>query len=491
MNKLQKEIKNKRKTNLSESKEAKRRKEIESSSESDGDQFSVRNSEDEDEDYDSFIQTITSKNQEVDFKTTEELTVKQRKINMFDMEGMNPFLIVPLFNVMCNEFTQKTLEHPNFQKLLKSNEHFDAVIIEQFNNDALKGIAHHFNAPLILFSTIGANSWVNYLVGNPSPPSYIPDALLSYRPDMTLIQRVVNWLFTVFSELNRQLFFFPKQNKIMKEHFPHAPDLSTLNYNASIVLLNSHESTNQPVPHVPNMIDIGGFHINPPKGITTGFKRLYGQRKGRKKEAILKAFGKLKQKVLWKWDEDDIPEKPANIKLGKWFPQQDILAHPNTKLFITHGGLLSTIETVYHGVPVLTVPIGGDQKLNGARAEMNGIGISLSFSTLTEEKFSDTLNKLLNNPKYRDTVKKRSAFLRDRPVKPLDLAIYWTEFVIRHNGAPHLRVAALDLSWYQYLLLDVLLFVAFVSVGSIIILYIIVKGIFCASKRNTEKVKKN
>ncbi|KAJ8928778.1 hypothetical protein NQ314_018636 [Rhamnusium bicolor] len=416
------------------------------------------------------------------------ILTERRKLNMFDMERMNPFLIFPFFNIMFNEFTQKTLEHPNFQKMLKSNEYFDAVIIEQFNNDALKGIAHHFNAPLILFSTIGANSWVNPLVGNPSPPSYIPDALLSYRPDMTLIQRVVNWSFTVFSELNRQLFFFPEQNKIMKEHFPHAPDLSILNYNASIVLLNSHESTNQPVPHVPNMIDIGGFHVNPPKELPEDLKDYMDSAK---EEAILKAFGKLKQKVLWKWDEEDIPEKPVNIKLGKWFPQQDILAHPNTKLFITHGGLLSTIETVYHGVPVLTVPIGGDQKLNAARAEMNGIGISLSFSTLTEEKFSDTLNKLLNNPKYRDTVKKRSAFLRDRPVKPLDLAIYWTEFVIRHSGAPHLRVAALDLSWYQYLLLDVLLFVAFVSVGSIIILHIIVKGIFCASKRNTEKVKKN
>lgn len=35
-------------------------------------------------------------------------------------------------------------------------------------------------------------------------------------------------------------------------------------------------------------------------------------------------------------------------------------------------------------------------------------------------------------------------------------AVYWTEYVIRHNGARHLRTAALDLSWYQYLLLDII-----------------------------------
>lgn len=45
--------------------------------------------------------------------------------------------------------------------------------------------------------------------------------------------------------------------------------------------------------------------------------------------------------MLWKW-EDDLPDKPSNIRIEKWLPQNDILGHPNVKLFITHGGLLST-----------------------------------------------------------------------------------------------------------------------------------------------------
>jgi len=39
-------------------------------------------------------------------------------------------------------------------------------------------------------------------------------------------------------------------------------------------------------------------------------------------------------------------------------------------------------------------------------------------------------------------------------MSPLDTAIFWTEYVIRHAGAPHLRTAAAELAWYQYLLLD-------------------------------------
>lgn len=70
------------------------------------------------------------------------------------------------------------------------------------------------------------------------------------------------------------------------------------------------------------------------------------------------------------------------------------------KLFITHGGLLSATETIYHGVPILVVPIYGDQKLNAAAAVNNGYGLSLPYIELTEEKLSIILNELLNNPKY-------------------------------------------------------------------------------------------
>jgi glucuronosyltransferase len=53
-------------------------------------------------------------------------------------------------------------------------------------------------------------------------------------------------------------------------------------------------------------------------------------------------------------------------------------------------------------------------------------------------------------------MKKLSAVIRNQPQSALDRAIYWTEYVIKHKGAPHLRSAAADLPWYQYLLLDVL-----------------------------------
>lgn len=94
--------------------------------------------------------------------------------------------------------------------------------------------------------------------------------------------------------------------------------------------------------------------------------------------------------------------------------------------------------------------------------------------------------------RYTENVKIRSSFMRDRPISPLDTAIYWVEFVIRHGGAPHLRVAAIDLPWYQHYLIDVLLFITSAILISISAMYISCKMLYCRFiKVKTEKIKKN
>ncbi len=62
-------------------------------------------------------------------------------------------------------------------------------------------------------------------------------------------------------------------------------------------------------------------------------------------------------------------------------------------------------------------------------------------------------------------------------MSPLDTAVYWTEYVIRHKGAPHLKSAAVELSWYQYLLLDVIAFLLVVVISALVIIYYTLKFI--------------
>lgn len=72
---------------------------------------------------------------------------------------------------------------------------------------------------------------------------------------------------------------------------------------------------------------------------------------------IIKTFAALPEyNFLWKFEseEKDLPIKLSkNVMIGKFLPQNDILAHPKIVGFISHAGLLSTHEALYHGVPVV------------------------------------------------------------------------------------------------------------------------------------------
>lgn len=45
---------------------------------------------------------------------------------------------------------------------------------------------------------------------------------------------------------------------------------------------------------------------------------------------------------------------------------------------------------------------------------------------------------------------------KDRPISQQKSIVYWTEYIHRYKGASHLKSHALNLEWYQYLLLDVI-----------------------------------
>ncbi|KAJ8972839.1 hypothetical protein NQ314_000003 [Rhamnusium bicolor] len=112
---------------------------------------------------------------------------------------------------------------------------------------------------------------------------------------------------------------------------------------------------------------------------------------------FLKAFSRLPQRVLWKWENETMEGKPDNVMIQKWMPQLDILCHPNVKAFISHGGLLGTTEAVHCGVPVIVMPQFGDQHTNARALEASGGGVILQLSEATEDKVYKALKKVLSS----------------------------------------------------------------------------------------------
>lgn len=156
------------------------------------------------------------------------------------------------------------------------------------------------------------------------------------------------------------------QQQLMEETFPNTenwPAFSKIRQNISLVLINSHPTINTPRPYLPNMIDVGGLQVNREQDalplnvqtfldeaedgaiyISLGSNVLLAKLPEQQKNAIFNAFATYPNvRLLVKSDEAiAIPSHSTkNVLAEPWFSQDAVLAHPNIKIFITHGGLLS------------------------------------------------------------------------------------------------------------------------------------------------------
>lgn len=74
-----------------------------------------------------------------------------------------------------------------------------------------------------------------------------------------------------------------------------------------------------------------------------------------------------------------------------------ISAHPNTILFITHGGGLSTTETIHFGKPIIGIPVFGDQFNNIVRAVKKGFAKKVDLSYSLVEDLEESINDVLTD----------------------------------------------------------------------------------------------
>lgn len=382
------------------------------------------------------------------------------------------------------------------KNFMKSGIKIDLIIMETAAGDAFVGFKHFFQAPVVGIATVRSQQFVQAYTGTPLPSSYLPNVMLEIPIEMNFFQRVTNTIYNLVLDLLVRYMLDPPQKEAYEQIFPDPkPSYEQAKQDAmSLVLMNSHISLDGPQPLLSGIIEVGGLQIpktanplpddiknfldNATEGVVyfsfgTNLEASYMAPE--KRAAIVNTLNNIKEKVLWKWDHPESAKnvKPGKFFTGKWLPQSDILAHPNVKLFITHGGLLGTTEAVYHAVPVVGVPIFGDQQPNVQHVVFKGFGVRVDYSNLTEYSLTWAVNQVLTQPEYKIRANVISSRYRDRPVDALKLAKFWIEYVIRHNGARFMRSPAVKLNYFQYYNWDVYTFI-FSFIG--IVVYLIVKA---------------
>jgi glucuronosyltransferase len=180
-----------------------------------------------------------------------------------------------------------------------------------------------------------------------------------------------------------------------------------------------------------------------------------------KLDIFIKIFSELRFKdivILWKFETVDLKDRhDYNFVIGPWLPQQEILSHKNLRAFITHGGLLSLMEAINYGKPIIGIPILSSHKYNMAQAEREGFGITVDYETINEDTVRRAIDAIFNDTSYRENAERMSEHLKDHQITQIDKAVWYVEHVIRTNGANYLRTAATKLSFWEMYLIDQIL----------------------------------
>ncbi|CRK99007.1 CLUMA_CG011945, isoform A [Clunio marinus] len=438
---------------------------------------------------------------------------EMEKFNTYVINNPKPnmFKLMPALFSILFKMSDNMFESEEFKKVL-DEEKFDLVIIGMFFNNYLLGIGDHFKCPTMILSVTGTMTMLNVLVGNPLAVTSVQHSFFESGNMGTFSSRVANFLLHGsdygFIALCDYLFkdrynqYFPSDRYISYEE---------AKKNISMILVNTHFSQTYIRPFVPAMVEVGGLQIKPTpdklpeklekwldeasqhgviffslgSNAKTSFLPTY------KIEILLKVFSQLKQRVIMKWESDELEGKPNNVLISKWLPQDDILAHPNVRMFISHCGLGSVVEARYHGVPVVSMPLGIDQIKNAENIVNEGWSVKVDFKNLNEKDLFDAIKEILNDPRYNSKAKTLSVLYRDRPTSAREIASYWVEYVIRHRGAPHIRYPGTDLNFWQYNSIDVILFLLIIAYVLFKIFIVVMKMLMSKIFKQKKKSKTN
>uniref|UniRef100_A0A0K0DHG4 glucuronosyltransferase n=1 Tax=Angiostrongylus cantonensis TaxID=6313 RepID=A0A0K0DHG4_ANGCA len=430
--------------------------------------------------------------------------------------------MIKLFAYLCEGMSHD-------EKLMKmlENEKFDAGISEVFDICGL-GIFEILKIPATIATFSGVHiDCVSKSIGEPITP-----AAWSTKGDrMNFFGRLENFVNVFLGNI----FFtrtYDEEIKVFRAKFGQQfKGYDELISKASFVFTNSNPYLDYPRPVLHKTVPIGGiavavdsknnelskeWHDILNERNTTVFVSFGSVAKSvympdQYKKTLLKVFETMPETTfIWKYEEEGstIAKHLKNVYLSTWVPQKALLADARLTVFITHGGLGSTMELAYMGKPAILesqkyklqrcniielasffqIPIFADQTRNANMFSKHGCGIVLMKHQLEHpQKLRDSLIKIFNDASFSENARLLSEILRNQPIGPKQLLVKHSEFAARFGTIPNLDPYGRHLFLFEYYLIDVLLVCVF---AFLLVVFVIVKLLKkCLSLRGKTKTE--
>ncbi|USC25867.1 egt [Palpita vitrealis nucleopolyhedrovirus] len=410
----------------------------------------------------SYCGSITEINADLSVEQYKELvsnsaTFRKRGV-ISDTSTVTAYNYLGLINMFKNEF-----DNNNVRNLLANNQTFDLIIVEAFADYALVFGYLYNPTPVIQiapgyglsenFDTVGAVARHPIFYPNIWRDNFNNDTTANALIELRLYKE-----FKILDDLSSTL---------LKQQFgPNTPTISELRNKVQLLLLNLHPifDNNRPVPPSVQYLG-GGLHlVNKVNKLSPIIESRMNKAK---KGTIYTSFGSsidtksfvheflhmlidtfktlTDYTILWKIDDEVIKNVtlPANIITQNWFNQRAVLHHKSVKAFITQGGLQSSEEALEAQVPMVCLPMMGDQFYHSHKLKQFKVAHVLNTSDVSAYQLSVAINDVIANASvYKNYINiLRTLIDNDKKLfPPIDKAIKFTERVIqyRHDISQHL-----------------------------------------------------
>ncbi|ELT95354.1 hypothetical protein CAPTEDRAFT_110364 [Capitella teleta] len=347
--------------------------------------------------------------------------------------------------------------------------HFDLAIIDAFPLAPCASIVpHHLGIPFI---TKDASPLA---VHQPLFPAFIPHSNLHLSHKMYFWERVENAI-VLLMELYGLASPSINDLTLLKKFSPCLVDWNELLRLALLHISTTDHHLSYPTPVLANHVQLPGvtwrntrplnnpifrfMDLAPEGAVVVSFGSSVHSLPPRYLKTLFSAFQNFSGLVFYlKLDQQIIHsvDVPRNVLPLSWLPLNDLLGHPRTKLFISHCGRSVLHESVFHGVPVMCIPLFKEDEINTQNVVYLGLGKHVDIFTASAKTLKDTTSELLRNEMYQKNVKRISLMLKSHKFNPTETVAFWVEHVLKFGGS-HLRSEAMNMTSAQFAMLDIAL----------------------------------
>uniref|UniRef100_A0A7E4USJ6 UDP-glucuronosyltransferase n=1 Tax=Panagrellus redivivus TaxID=6233 RepID=A0A7E4USJ6_PANRE len=393
---------------------------------------------------------VTTLIPEIDLETAIKLPQKSAiltrspRISSFSFSDQNAFWTKHFEMYKYTRFWKKLYAHNNevCERLLTDNVFIDRLRAMKFTFAVMEpldlcgfgliellGIKDYAVASPMPISDQGA-----YALGFPGRKYAVNTRNYDFHPNLSLYERIENFITPIFYHYFQQNgLSLPAVRKYVDPNF-NPDDIFT---KARYVFANTDEYIDFPRPLNHKVVYIGGVSVDQQhhSPLPAHYQELLDTAK---QGVVLVSFGSLakasampdefksafiqmfeafpKVDFIWKYENtsDAVVTNLPNVHLETWVPQKEILAHPKTLAFLSHGGMNSVLEAAYAGVPLLGIPLFADQMRNVKMSEYRRTGVVVRKTALNAPTLIAAMAKLLS-PEYQNNADTLAQLIETKP----------------------------------------------------------------------------